>query len=494
MFALGVELLMGRAIMARWDDRDRPEWPPHPDRVFMALVASFGESGEDEGEKLALEWLERLGPPCLAVSGVTAERASTTSFVPINDNVDPVLKGKPQAPMGTMPIGRIRQARTFPAVVPDRPRFDLVWPEANLPDDLRPALDRICRDVTYLGHSATPVRVGIAADPGPITLAPTDGRAAHRLRTFGPGRLAALRAWHRLQVRPQPAASTGYRTPAPEPRSFAASPFDPGLIVLRRVDGRWFALESAGMIADALRDELMRRYTRWHGTDAPEWLTGHPPGSPEPSRIRRPAFLPLGFVGREYADGHLLGVAIALPDDFSPANSRVLFDLLARHGESQEVAAEGVGFVKLGVSEPEPGKIVGELQLELDERPPSRRAFALQPETWTRPGRTWATVTPIVMPRFSRRGLTEADVIAGACRDAGYPAPESVRVEKTSWFAGVPHVRSFIRPTPPGRPPRPLTHAAIQFPEPIRGPVLLGAGRHRGYGLCRTIPDEAMVP
>ena len=41
MFALGVEFLMRRAIMTRFDNREEPEWPPHPDRVFMALVAAW---------------------------------------------------------------------------------------------------------------------------------------------------------------------------------------------------------------------------------------------------------------------------------------------------------------------------------------------------------------------------------------------------------------------------------------------------------------------
>ena len=51
MFALGIELLMRRAVIARWDKREEPEWPPHPDRAFMALVAAWGESGEDPGQR-----------------------------------------------------------------------------------------------------------------------------------------------------------------------------------------------------------------------------------------------------------------------------------------------------------------------------------------------------------------------------------------------------------------------------------------------------------
>ena len=495
MFALGIELLMGRAVINLWGSRDefkaRPEWPPHPDRVFMALVAAFGETDERERHELeveALEWLECLGPPALAVSGVTSERTPFRSYVPVNDSADPVSKGKVLAPMGSLPVGRNRQARQFPAVVPDDPTFHLVWQEAEMPANLRPALDRICRNVTYLGHSSTPVRVGIASVHGPITLAPTDGKALHRLRTFGPGRLKDLRERYELQLRPQPAQWHGYAPPEPERPAVAESLFDPGLIVLRQVGGRTFSLESAGMIANALRDALMSRWDAAYGTRPAEWLSGH--GADDgPSRRHRPAIIPLGFVGREHADGHLLGVGIALPADFPPADARQLFDLLARHGEADEVAAEGVGFVRLAVPGPGRGGTIGQLHLELDERPPEKRAYALQPETWTRPASTWATASPIVLPRFSRRGLTTEDVIAGACRDAGYPEPVAVWVGSAPVLSGVPHVRSFVRHPRPGRPHRPLTHAVIRFATPVHGPVLLGAGRYLGFGLCRSLAE-----
>jgi hypothetical protein len=31
------------------------------------------------------------------------------------------------------------------------------------------------------------------------------------------------------------------------------------------------------------------------------------------------------------------------------------------------------------------------------------------------------------------------------------------------------------------------THAILVFDEPVRGPVLIGAGRYRGYGFCRPL-------
>ena len=60
MIALGVELLMRRAVITRWDNRAETEWPPHPDRLFMALVAAWGDTGENLEHRKALEWLEEL--------------------------------------------------------------------------------------------------------------------------------------------------------------------------------------------------------------------------------------------------------------------------------------------------------------------------------------------------------------------------------------------------------------------------------------------------
>src|SRR5438067_9637598 len=162
MFALGVEFLMRRAIMTRFDNRDEPEWPPHPDRVFMALVAAFGEWGLQEPDpelyEKALEWLQEQGPPALRVTADAPRRAAFTSYVPVNDDSSPVGKKGPYGAMGSIAVGRNRQPRAFPAVVPAEPTFHLIWENAELPPERRPALEQLCRNVTYLGHSSTPVR------------------------------------------------------------------------------------------------------------------------------------------------------------------------------------------------------------------------------------------------------------------------------------------------------------------------------------------------
>ena len=46
MLTLEVEFLLGRYAAADFRDREQPEWPPHPARLFSALVAAAYESGK----------------------------------------------------------------------------------------------------------------------------------------------------------------------------------------------------------------------------------------------------------------------------------------------------------------------------------------------------------------------------------------------------------------------------------------------------------------
>lgn len=89
MLVLRLDYLTGRAIATAYNDRGSAEWPPHPARVFSALVATWAEqdpldSYEAEAERAALEWLERQKPPALTFEEGYA-RTVMTHFVPVND-------------------------------------------------------------------------------------------------------------------------------------------------------------------------------------------------------------------------------------------------------------------------------------------------------------------------------------------------------------------------------------------------------------------------
>lgn len=539
MFALGVELLMGRAVITRWDNREEPEWPPHPDRVFLALVAAWGESGESPELKAALEWLEKQGPPELAAPEVCSVRERFTTYVPVNDDGDPMKTNSP--PIGTYPLRRHRVGRAYPVVIPESDTLFYRWPAAELPAEHERALVELCGLVTYLGHSATPVRVWV--DPAPTgepTLVPDDRRPTQQLRVFTPGRTANLIArFNRVAIeehdeikarmdalydqvraatgktkteakkshaavqeeygkkfpngppqtlRPQPARWQGY-APPPTPQRDGdrpqPPPFDPAIVILtQQPGGRRFGLEGCGLVADGIRRELMKRF----GAEAPEWISGHMPDGGV-SKQPRPAYLPLAFVDHDHADGHLLGIGIALPKlpkEFEHTDE--LMQLLLRETDDEEVP-----FFTFPIFNPHFGPDpVGSMTLQLEERPdrPGSRPFNLVTKTWIGPACKWATVSPLMLPQFPRRGTLVENVVAQACVDAGYPEPVAVRVQAAPLVRGTPHARSFHVKPRQGRPPRPLIHAEVTFPEPLLGPVLIGAGRYAGYGFCRPVKED----
>jgi CRISPR-associated protein Csb2 len=93
-----------------------------------------------------------------------------------------------------------------------------------------------------------------------------------------------------------------------------------------------------------------------------------------------------------------------------------------------------------------------------------------------------------------RRQQEIAAQIATACRNVGLPEPEAVVAGKHSAFEGVPSAYPSARSPdwmrwrlPSSLANRQLTHVVIHFNAPVDGPVILGAGRFLGMGLCRPL-------
>ncbi len=88
MFALRVTYLSGRVYASNFyegDDKQTPEWPPHPSRLFSALVAAWGEGGAEPELRSALEWLEGQGEPRV-LFGEASTRTLVRVYVPVNDS------------------------------------------------------------------------------------------------------------------------------------------------------------------------------------------------------------------------------------------------------------------------------------------------------------------------------------------------------------------------------------------------------------------------
>jgi len=62
--------------------------------------------------------------------------------------------------------------------------------------------------------------------------------------------------------------------------------------------------------------------------------------------------------------------------------------------------------------------------------------------------------------------------------------------DRTSWHCGALRAKPGpdgypLMPERPGGSNRRQVHLWLRFDRPVLGPVLLGAGRYRGYGLCK---------
>lgn len=125
----------------------------------------------------------------------------------------------------------------------------------------------------------------------------------------------------------------------------------------------------------------------------------------------------------------------------------------------------------------------------------ARPPWNLRPETWTaHPGGAthWATVTPIVYdrhPKTDDRVAYEREVaamIAQGCVRIGLPEPRQVVVTPVSAHLGVPLANTFPRLRRKDGSERRHVHTVVVFDRALRGPVVLGAGRYRGYGVGRA--------
>lgn len=541
MLTLGIEYLTGYAVATSTGDRAKPEWPPHPGRVFMAMAAAHFETRPDASEATtsatwkeeeeALRWLEGLEAPFIIGSEAVDRRDVVEVFVPPND------MGSSKRTI--IPAYRTnRQPRTFPKVRPHEATLFLRWPEAEPTAAQHTALDRICAKVIRIGHSSSLVRMWVSDDKldesagwAPATEKRGNG-PLERFRITTPGCLDYLREQYNgdaverfYEYHTRIESTTGkdqkelkaeFETvfgikftknlTAPASRRPVLSMtqayhrisesldeagpvstvFDDTLLVLDKREGPSLGLESAWQLLTALRGAIEKLTA-----PTPEWVSGHQTNG-EPSENPHLALIPLGFVGNQHADGHLLGVALAFPrviplEERGKFVGKLLYDA---KGLSKEIR------LTLGKSG------VWTLGEELRLAPPR----ALRSDSWTSPSEVWASVSPLVLdrhpktdPRKDRGGYNAevAAIIAESCQRIGLPAPVEIDIDKTSWHRGAPRAKPGpdgypLMPVRPGGPNRRQIHVWLRFDRPVLGPVLLGAGRYRGYGLCKPVRKEGL--
>lgn len=498
---LEIEFLSGVSFAAMGPDSEAPDWPPQPDRIFSALVASWAARGEAEEERSALGWLERLPIPRLLASDAEP-RNGVTVYVPAND----ASSDKQKHARHVLPAMRNRQERAsgFPAARPYDPVLRLCWSHATPDDATLAALQALAHDTAYIGHSASLTRCRFVVDPA-VDLQ----RAKAPQRSVYEGRFDELRAAYerfRKTADKKDRPQKGMRVP-PEPavRVPRSNLFDDGghWLILEHVDGDMPDIRACALVARTIRDTLFSGYRQiGRADDIPEAISGHARNG-LPSQKPHLAIIPLAFAGFPFADGHVMGFALvpptgtnvlAPPGAEDDAETKVFRDALRKLTKIDQ-AGRRVLSIKSEAETPRDRAFAIDLSLTFD--PPG--SASLEPARYTKPARVFATVTPIVLDRHLKqegeaRQQEAAAQIAAACRNIGLPEPEAIVVDKHSAIEGAPSAypsgkapRWMHWRLPPSLASRQLTHAVIRFAEPIDGPVILGAGRFVGLGLCLPI-------
>lgn len=441
-----------------------PEWPPAPARVFQALVAGGGTGPESEnvGGLLGLDLLE----------GCPTIRANATADVAVSP-----LQGRyvvvDSTHTGTVMNYPARQAqlvREGARMVPREPAVAYVWADVEATEAELHALRLRAARVPYLGTADSPVWLTVSTClPDEVAGLPQwrpspDGDVA--VSVAYPGFLDVLdAAFARFSGSPVAAGlpqrgawlnrefatyrSPGFRVAEPVPEATTiwlrfASPVSGRRVLDLTETLRKAVLEHADEVAGG-RDGV------------PEVLHGHHPSTA--TGYEHVRFLALPYVGSDHADGRIYGACVWLPPGTDAADIAVV--------------RSAVGRVRRLVSN-------GGIDVAVSGFDGTRAPWSSNPGRWVGPARTWRTAFPVVHERWVKKGLS-VDEVSRWCGFAGLPPVVAFRSEKVALLPG----GVALAPDEAGRGQhaRPYSHFEITFAEPVRGPVVLGRGRHFGLGL-----------
>ena len=436
----------------------RGEWPPTPFRLFAALVAADGTRDRcrvTNGDELA--WFERLPPPTIRAAAKPWHQVLWPRYVA--QHRGSAVKQTHQEYVGRQ--GAV--VRPGCRVSPRHPRVVYSW-DAMPPPSILGALRRRAARVGYLGCGDSPVRIRVMTQepepqPGDREFVPApgvDGDLAINVPV--PGDLQRLDSLYDLWRKhgadivrghfPALRHEASYRTSGSQSRP------DRGTVVA------WLRIESplsgrrVTAVTHLFKQAVLARHQQMHG-EPPPALHGH------------------GFVG----NGYELARYLALPDvGFSRSRGRIhglALWMPPGSGAAQRLRARDAAVAVRRIS--------GDgINASVTPRADETRPVAANPARWCAESPVWATAFPAI---HERRGKIDLKEVARWCRHAGLPAPSAFRSARGPLVQGAVDLAP-VEVNRPGRVGRPYSHVELQFPQAVRGPVVIGAGRQRGFGLC----------
>ena len=468
MLAISVELLHGTFRgdpdgTANTGGLARGEWPPAPTRLLAAMVAADGTRERcrmTDGSEL--EWFEQLPAPAIHAHVRPWHQVLNPRYV---------VEHKGSAEKSTHQEYLARKGtsvRPGVRVTPRHPRVVYSW-DTECPPDTVDALRRRAARIGYLGTADSPVRVRVDTqipESGELTEAETfrpDPHGDMEISVPYSGDVRVLDAMYDRWVEfgadvaraqfPALRHQVPYRSPA------AAVHDDAGTVVAWLRLGAAVSGRRVTAVTALFKQAVLSRHQRIHG-EPPPVLHGH------------------GFARR----GYELARFLALPDVGYPRSRGRIHGLaLWMPPGSDSNVSQRAGDAALAVQ-----RLTGRgVDVSVVPRQGEERPLAAKPARWTSRSRCWVTAFPAI---HERRGVLDLDEVSRWCAHAGLPAPIRFRSARSPLARGAVDLAP-VEVNRPGRAGLPYSHVQLWFEEAVAGPVVIGAGRQRGFGLCVPVND-----
>jgi CRISPR-associated protein Csb2 len=471
-------------------DRDEPEWPPSPMRLFQTLLAGSRTSCRNrewsDAKADAFRWLEKRKPP-LILAPAARRAPAYTLFVPNNDSDKKFdrqdrLTGKVVEPHRLMDGNQVHYLWTI---------------EEDDWTSIQPHADLLCRETRHLlalgwgidqvvGDGRILTEAEAAALPGQRWRSwdgHWPGRQTYRVPTSGS--LTNLEEVHQSfldrvngdQYRPpiklkKFGAVTYMRQTALPPRPYAVFELPEG-VAFRQLD----AVKVAAMLR-SLTCKLAKEDTYEFPGGSERYVAGHL--RDDASNQARFSYLALPTIGHRHVDGMIRRLMIAEP-----------------FGGDSSCAGWAQHRLRNAILRDEDGNERGVL-LDL-----WRAGSSEMIRRYVGESRTWCSVTPVILPgyddfkapgRHDKEQLTKAERLLFKCLTHAGILTESVAevfMRRAPFWPGSQIPRLYHRPDYlADQHARPGWHVRLVFHEPVSGPLAIGAGRHCGLGIFAADDED----
>lgn len=480
MLVLSVEFLFGTFRgdpdgTANTGQRTKGEWPPAPSRLFAALVAADGTGQRcrvTDGSEL--RWLERLPAPLIYADPNVCNQPLHPRYVVRHSGTwarDNKTKGKAKgvkthqeyiARSGALFRPGVRVSVRNPQVVY---RWDV-----EVPDEVLESLRRRAARVGYLGTADSPARLRFETrmpQSIPEHVFEPDSHGDLALGVPRPGDVRILDQVYE-QWRDRGASVARSQFPALQHEALYRSPGPitspaPGEVIAWLRLGRAVSGRRVTALTALFKEAVLSQHQRIHG-DPPAVLHGH--GFTERGyEIAR--FLALSDAGYPNSRGRIHGLALWMPQNSGDSIRRRARDAAF---SIRRLTGQGV-------------------DVPVAPREDENQPLAANPKRWLARSRLWATAFPAIHERHCTLDLQE---LSRWCQHAGLPDPVAFRSGRTPFVTGAADLAP-VEVNRPGRPGLPYSHVELEFAEAVAGPVVIGGGRQRGFGLCVPLNDSTAL-